>query len=347
MDRRTVILGISCFYHDSAAALVVDGVVVAAAQEERFTRKKHDSDFPAQAIEFCLQHEGLSMRDVQYVVFYEKPLLKLERLIKTYIGAWPRGLHSFLAGMPPWTSRKMWIEYTIRKELDFKNEIFFTEHHYAHAASAYYCSNFDSATIITIDGVGERDTTTIGYAESGSIVLTHSIEFPHSIGLLYSAITSYLGFMVNSDEYKVMGLAPYGNPKTYEDAFKKLADWRADGSFKLDMRYFAYEYGLSMISLRLVSSKLKTSSKASGLVPLSLMAWRTMSVFSLMNLIFQRPDNATRERYRGSITKGGGRGRVAYRCACKKNPSEPERVPCGRCRTQLCCKRSPAPFRTF
>ena len=244
--KKTIILGISCFYHDAAAALLIDGKIVAAAQEERFTRIKHDENFPERAVDFCLKSQGLNIDDVNYVVFYDKPILKFERLIQTYVKVWPKGLKSFLMAMRTWLKEKLWIEQTISKKLKFKGEILFTEHHYSHAASAYYCSDFDNATVVTIDGVGEWDTTTIGYGEGNKLKLTHSIHFPHSLGLLYSALTYYLGFKVNSAEYKVMGLAPYGDPKKYEEAFRKLININDDGSFVLNMDHFAYEYGLTM-----------------------------------------------------------------------------------------------------
>lgn len=244
--KRTIVLGISCFYHDSAAALLVDGRIVAAAQEERFTRIKHDDNFPERAVDFCLQSQGFAIDDVSYVVFYDKPILKFERIIQTYIKVWPRGLRSFLLAMRIWLKEKLWIEQTISRKLKYEGEILFTEHHYSHAASAYYASDVNDAVVVTIDGVGEWDTTTIGFAEGNKLTLTHSIHFPHSLGLLYSAVTYYLGFKVNSAEYKVMGLAPYGDPKKYYSAFQKLIDIQEDGSYSLNMDYFAYEHELSM-----------------------------------------------------------------------------------------------------
>ena len=250
MKQKTVILGISCFYHDSAAALVVNGEVVAAAEEERFSRKKHDSGFPSSAVNFCLAQGKVSINQVDYVVFYEKPLQKFERLLQTYIRTWPYGLFSFLKAMREWLTRKLWIEHAIRKHLRFSGHILYVEHHYAHAASAYYCSPFQKSAIVTMDGVGEWDTTTLGFGDGNTIRLTHSIVFPHSLGLLYSALTYYLGFTVNSDEYKVMGLAPYGNPEIYYKKFLELITWKNDGSFKLNMSYFSYEYGLTMTNAR-------------------------------------------------------------------------------------------------
>ena len=240
------ILGLSFFYHDSAAALIIDGKVVAAAQEERFTRRKHDDSFPHQAINFCLRFAGLDVSDLDYVVFYEKPILKFERLLNMYITTWPKGLRSFIQAMRVWFRDKLWIEHKIRKASGFQGKILYTEHHYAHAASAYYCSDFDEAAIVTIDGVGEWDTTTFGYGRGNQLKLTSTIHFPHSLGMLYSALTYYLGFKVNSAENKVMGLAPYGQPDNYLPHFRKLITIHDDGSYRLDMSYFAYTYGLTM-----------------------------------------------------------------------------------------------------
>jgi len=245
-SKQTIILGLSCFYHDSAAAILVDGKVIAAAQEERFTRIKHDENFPRNAVEYCLSFSGFTIKDVDYVVFYDKPITKFERLLQTYIKVWPRGLRSFIMAMETWLKKKLWIEGTIAKELKFDGKILFTEHHYSHAANAYYCSDFDEATIITVDGVGEWDTTTIGHGKGGELKLEKSISFPHSLGLLYSALTYYLGFKVNSAEYKVMGLAPYGNPNEYYDKFKELIEIKEDGGYHLNMKYFSYEYGQTM-----------------------------------------------------------------------------------------------------
>ncbi|MDP3725793.1 MAG: carbamoyltransferase [bacterium] len=245
-NKKTAILGISCFYHDAAAALLIDGEIVAAAQEERFTRKKHDANFPEHAVTYCLKSRGLTIDDIDHVVFYDKPMAKFDRLLQTYFKTWPRGLGSFIMAMKVWMKEKLWIEHIISKKLGYKRDVLFTEHHYAHAASAYYGSDFDDAVVITMDGVGEWDTTTIGYGKDNMVRLTHAIKFPHSLGLLYSAVTYYLGFKVNSAEYKVMGLAPYGNPDIYYDTFKKLITISEDGGYKLTMEYFAYEYGETM-----------------------------------------------------------------------------------------------------
>lgn len=244
--EKVIILGISCFYHDAAAALLVDGKIVAAAQEERFSRKKHDADFPEQSIAYCLKSQGIGIRDVSHVVFYDKPIAKFERLLQTYIKVWPRGLGSFIMAMKTWMKEKLWIEGIICKKLGYNGDILFTEHHYSHAASAYYGSDFHDAVLVTMDGVGEWDTTTVGYGKDNVVRLTHTLHFPHSLGLLYSALTYYLGFKVNSAEYKVMGLAPYGNPDIYYDTFKKLISIADDGSYELNMDYFAYEYGKTM-----------------------------------------------------------------------------------------------------
>ena len=249
-NGKTIILGISCFYHDAAAALLVDGIIVAAAQEERFTRKQHDESFPEHAIFYCLSSQGITIEDVDYVVFYDKPIAKFERLLQTFIKKWPLGLKLFIMAMRTWLTEKLWIEHMIAKKLNWKKEVLFTEHHYAHAASAFYCSPFDEAAVVTMDGVGEWETLTLGKGEGSRLELTQSIVFPDSLGLLYSAVTYYLGFKVNSAEYKVMGLAPYGNPEPFYGTFKKLMEVREDGSFKLNMRYFAYEYGMTMTNRR-------------------------------------------------------------------------------------------------
>jgi len=246
------ILGISAFYHDSAACLVVDGVIVAAAQEERFTRKKHDPAFPSHAIQYCLREAGQTAADIDYVVFYEKPLKKFERLIETYLAFAPSGLKSFSMAIPVWLKEKVRLPKVIREHLgpDVKAPIAFTDHHESHAASAFFPSPFDEAAILTLDGVGEWSTTTFGVGRGNRIELTKQIQFPHSLGLLYSAVTYWCGFKVNSGEYKLMGLAPYGKP-VYKDLITKhLIDLKPDGSFWLDMRYFNYCQGLTMTNSR-------------------------------------------------------------------------------------------------
>lgn len=244
------ILGISAFYHDSAAALVEDGRVVAAAQEERFTRKKHDFSFPKHAIQYCLAHRGLTPNDVDFVVFYEKPFIKFERLLETYMAYAPRGFRSFLSAMPPWIKQKLWLKSYIADELGYSGKILFPEHHEAHAASAFYPSPFNDAAILTMDGVGEWTTSSIGAGQGNKIQILKEIRFPHSLGLLYSAFTYYTGFRVNSGEYKVMGLAPYGEPKYVKLILEHLIDIKDDGSFKLNMKYFNYCTGLTMTNGR-------------------------------------------------------------------------------------------------
>ncbi len=240
------ILGISAYYHDSAACLVRDGEVVAAAQEERFTRKKHDQDFPVQAIEFCLRHARITGAEVDYVAFYDKPLQKFERLLETYIDYAPRGLRSFLRAMPVWLREKLWIREEIGKRCDSNSKVLFTEHHESHAASAFFPSPFDSAAVLTMDGVGEWATSSYGYGRGNELHLLAELRFPHSLGLLYSAFTYYTGFRVNSGEYKVMGLAPYGEPRFAQKIFDELVDLREDGSLRLNMKYFNFAQGLTM-----------------------------------------------------------------------------------------------------
>jgi len=240
------ILGISAFYHDSAAALVKDGEIIAAAQEERFTRKKHDFSFPKNAVNFCLNYAGISAKDIDYVVFYDKPFIKFERILETYIAYAPQGLKSFLKAIPLWIKKKLWIKDYLKKELGFDSKMLFLEHHESHAASAFFPSPFEKAAILTIDGVGEWATASAGVGENNKISLKKEIRFPHSLGLLYSAFTYYTGFRVNSGEYKLMGLAPYGEPIYKDIILKELMDLKADGSFKLNMKYFNYCAGLTM-----------------------------------------------------------------------------------------------------
>ena len=253
MPKRTAILGISAFYHDSAAALVVDGEIVAAAQEERFTRKKHDPGFPTNAIDFCVKEAGIAHEDLDYVVFYEKPLRKFDRLLETYLAFAPDGLRSFSMALPVWMKEKIRLKKVIRTALGkkaSKTPIAFTTHHESHAASAFFPSPFQEAAILTLDGVGEWTTTAVGVGSGNKIKLTREAQFPHSLGLLYSAFTYYCGFKVNSGEYKLMGLAPYGKPVYTELIYKHLLDLREDGSFWLDMKYFNYCQGLTMTNGR-------------------------------------------------------------------------------------------------
>jgi carbamoyltransferase len=248
----TAILGISAFYHDSAAALVVDGRIVAAAQEERFTRLKHDPAFPARAIEYCLRQAELSSQDLDYVAFYDKPLTKFERLLETYLAYVPSGFRSFRLAMPLWLKDKLHMRRTLRRGLggDTQARLIFTDHHESHAASAFFPSPFDRAAILTLDGVGEWSTATFGVGEANRVQLVDHIAFPHSLGLLYSAFTYYCGFKVNSGEYKLMGLAPYGRPIYRDLILERLMDLKPDGSFWLDMNYFNYCQGLTMTNGR-------------------------------------------------------------------------------------------------
>jgi carbamoyltransferase len=244
------ILGISAFYHDSAVSLVQDGIIIFAAQEERFTRKKHDFSFPKSAIDYCLQSSGLKVKDIDYVAFYDKPFLKFERILMTYLTYAPLGVRSFIKAMPLWIKQKIWTKEFIKKELGFEGNIIFPEHHESHAASAFFPSPFQEAAFLTIDGVGEWATTSYGIGKGNQINILSEIHFPHSLGLLYSAFTYYTGFKVNSGEYKVMGLAPYGKPKYKDLIFSELMDLKEDGSFKLNMKYFNYCVGLTMTNRR-------------------------------------------------------------------------------------------------
>jgi carbamoyltransferase len=248
----TNVLGISAFYHDSAAALVRDGKVVAAAQEERFTRKKHDHGFPQNAIEYCLAETGLTPGQLDYVAFYDKPLLKFDRLLETYLAFAPSGFRSFYRAMPLWLRQKLHLSRVIRKGLDhaYDRQIVFPEHHESHAASAFFPSPFEEAAILTLDGVGEWATASFGVGRGNRLSLSHELHFPHSLGLLYSAFTYYCGFKVNSGEYKLMGLAPYGEPTYVDLILENLIDLRPDGSFRLDLSHFNYCQGLTMTSER-------------------------------------------------------------------------------------------------
>ena len=247
------ILGMSAFYHDSAATLVRDGEIVAAAQEERFTRKKHDSGFPSNAVEYCLAQDSSSLDDVDYAVFYDKPFLKFERLLETYVAFAPHGLRSFQMAIPLWIREKLFQKSLLHQELerfgpkfDWQNKLLFTEHHQSHAASAFFPSPFDEALILTMDGVGEWATTSVAVGRGNNLEIIKEIYFPHSLGLLYSAFTYYTGFKVNSGEYKVMGLAPYGQPRYVQQIFDHLLDLKPDGSFRLNLEYFNYCTGLTM-----------------------------------------------------------------------------------------------------
>jgi carbamoyltransferase len=236
-------LGISCYYHDSAAALLKDGHVIAAVEEERFTRKKFDDSFPEKAIQWCLKEAKITPNQINSVAFYDKPVLKFERLLDNYIAVAPRGLYSFLDVIPKWLHKRLWIKSEIKKSLKgFKGEIIFPEHHMSHAAHAFYTSPFKESAILTIDGVGEWSTTSLGYAKNDSIKITNDIRWPHSLGLFYSAFTYFLGFKVNEGEYKLMGLSSYGTPKYYDLILNNLIDVKKDGSIHLNMKYFSFTY---------------------------------------------------------------------------------------------------------
>jgi len=251
MSRRKMnILGISCFYHDSAACLVRDGKVIAATQEERFTRKKHDFNFPINSINWCLKEVGISSTDLDSVVFYDKPFIKFERILETSLTYAPSGVRQFIQAMPLWLKQKLWIPELISKELKYSGEILFTEHHESHAASTFYPSPFKEAAILTMDGVGEWETTTFGTGKGNDIKILYTLRFPHSLGLLYSTFTYYTGFKVNSGEYKLMGLAPYGEPRYVDLILNELIDLKEDGSFKMNMKYFGYCNGLKMTNWR-------------------------------------------------------------------------------------------------
>lgn len=244
------ILGISAFYHDSAAALLKNGEIVAAAQEERFSRIKHDPGFPINAINYCLSAAGISAKELDYVGFYEKPFVKFERILYSHLATFPKSFFSFLMATPLWLKEKLWIPSLIQKKLDYKGAVLMIEHHLSHAGSSFLVSPFKESAILTIDGVGEWSTGAYGIGKDNKIELFYETRFPHSLGLLYSAFTYYLGFKVNSAEYKVMGLAPYGEPVFYDLIMKELVDLKDDGSFKLNMKYFSYDHGLKMTNSR-------------------------------------------------------------------------------------------------
>ena len=251
----SAVLGISAFYHDSAAALVVDGDIVAAAQEERFTRIKHDHEFPKHAVDYCLREAGLTPEQLDYVVFYDKPLQKFDRLLETYLAFAPAGFQSFLMAMPLWLKTKLHLPREIRKALGgrYTKRIAFTGHHESHAASTFFPSRYEDAAILTLDGVGEWDTATIGHGQGNKIKILKTLHFPHSLGLLYSAITYFCGFKVNSGEYKLMGLAPYGEPRYVDTILQHLVDVKPDGSLAMDMSYFNYCQGLTMTNDKFAS----------------------------------------------------------------------------------------------
>ena len=256
--KNIYILGISAFYHDSAASLLKNGEIIAAAQEERFTRKKHDANFPSNAIKYCLKEASIESSEIDSVVFYEKPFLKFERLLETYLAFAPKGFKSFIKAMPLWIKDKLFLknkiikqlEYTIGKNINWNKRLLFSEHHLSHAASAFFPSPFEKAAVLTLDGVGEWSTSSLAIGEGKNLKIIKEIHFPHSLGLLYSSFTYFLGFKVNSGEYKVMGLAPYGQPKYAKIIKDKLVNIAEDGSFQLDMNYFDYATGLVMINVK-------------------------------------------------------------------------------------------------
>jgi len=238
-----IILGISCFYHDSAAAIIKDGKIIAAAQEERFTRKKHDNSFPHKSIEFCLNSLGIAINEVNYIAFYEKPILKFARILEQHVAHFPKSIKVFFDTIPQWLLQKLRIREILKSELHYHGQIIFLPHHLSHAAASYFTSPFNEAAILTLDGVGEWATTTYGFAKNSNIKLEKQVNFPHSLGLFYSALTAYLGFAVNNDEYKVMGLSAYGkNPKEYYSQIKSLIKLNPDGSYQLNTKYFSFEY---------------------------------------------------------------------------------------------------------
>jgi carbamoyltransferase len=245
------VLGIACYYHDASACLIKDGKVIAAAEEERFTRKKHDFGFPYNAIMYCMQEAGITIKNIDYIGFYEKPLVKFERVLNQHLEMFPRSFWTFYQAIPSWINEKLRVQGTIRRKLKYKGDILFVEHHLAHAASSFLVSPFKEAAIYTADGVGEWETTTYGYGKGNNIELLKHIDFPHSLGLLYSAATAHLGFSVNNSEYKVMGMAPYGKP-IYYNKFKKVIDVKEDGSFQLDMSYFVYHFKNTMPSKKYI-----------------------------------------------------------------------------------------------
>ena len=246
-----IVLGISAFFHDSSASIIVDGKLVAAAEEERFTRKKHDFGFPMNAINYCLNEADVIIDKVDCIAFYEKPLLKFDRVLHQFLHSFPRGFLAFYKTMPSWLNEKLVIRRIIRNRLKYKGDVYFIDHHLAHAASSYFFSPYDKAVVLTLDGVGEWATSTYGVAYGSEIKIEKEIKFPHSLGLLYSAVTGYLGMSVNNSEYKTMGLSAYGKP-IYCDKFKKIVDVKSDGSFSLNMDYFVYYYKMAMPSKKFI-----------------------------------------------------------------------------------------------
>jgi len=285
------ILGFSCFYHDSSACLIRDGQVIAAVQQERFSRKKHDLGFPKEAIEYCLKEGNTSIEKIDFVVFYEKPFLKFERLLGQMIQTFPHSLKAFVQTIPSWLTEKLAVPHFIKK-MGYKKDIYFMEHHLSHAGSCFLVSPFKKAAILTIDGVGEYTTTSLAFGEGNNIKILKEIHFPHSIGLLYSTVTAYLGFKVNNSEYKVMGLAPYGKP-AYLDKFRKLLEIKEDGSFQLDMDYFEYHYKMSMPSKKFIQLFGPSRKKEEELtqrhkdIAASLQAITEKAIFGILNQLYK------------------------------------------------------------
>ncbi len=305
------ILGISAFYHDSAACLVRDGQILAAAQEERFTRKKHDAAFPKQAVEYCLREAGLTAKDLDLVAFYEKPFLKFDRLLHSYLAYAPAGLRSFLMAIPLWIRERIWMKDLIRSELDYAGKIIFPEHHESHAASAFFPSPYQEAAFLTVDGVGEWTTTSFGAGRGNQIAFDSELQFPHSLGLLYSAFTYFTGFRVNSGEYKLMGLAPYGQPNYVDLILRELIDLKEDGSFRLNMAYFDYGVGLTM-----TNSKFEKLFGGPPRKPESRLTQRDMDLARSVQdvteeIMFRMARHARRETGLGNLCLAGG---VALNC---------------------------------
>jgi len=309
--NNNYILGISAYYHDSAACIIKNGEILAAAQEERFTRKKHDHRFPGHAIQFCLDYAGIKSSQLDIVAFYDKPFLKFERILETYLTYAPVGIKSFLKAMPLWIKEKIWMKELIRKKLNYDGKIIFPEHHESHAASAFYPSPFNEAAILTMDGVGEWTTTSYGIGKGNKIELWADIKFPHSLGLLYSAFTYYTGFKVNSGEYKVMGLAPYGEPKYKDLIYNHLIDVKEDGSFRMNMDYFNYCAGLTMTNRRF--NKLFSGPPRK---PESKLTQREMDIARSLQevteeIVMKMANHVYKETSRKNLTLAGG---VALNC---------------------------------
>lgn len=310
-EKDIYILGISAYYHDSAACLLKNGDILAAVQEERFSRKKHDHRFPKQAIEFCLNYAGITSSEIDLVAFYDKPFLKFERLLETYLTFAPHGIKSFIKAMPLWIKEKLWMKDLIQKELGYHGKIIFPEHHESHAASAFYPSPFSVAAILTMDGVGEWTTSSYGIGNSNLIELLADIKFPHSLGLLYSAFTYYTGFKVNSGEYKVMGLAPYGEPKYKQLIYDHLIDVKEDGSFRMNMEYFNYCAGLTM-----TNSKFNKLFGGPPRVPESKLTQRDMNLARSLQdvteeIVMKMGNHVYKETRLKNLTLAGG---VALNC---------------------------------